>query len=165
MTDPEPDWLTGLRRKADILGDEWTGHLPLLLALYDDREAALRRAQERIRCWRDGVEPPALEDDDAIGPPDIRELIEAAPRFRGERADGGALCFVNDYEAIVSRSEIVAYGRALAWQDARIGELEAERDKLVRTLTLAKVLIQEGREVCAVDEIRATLREIGGDRG
>lgn len=84
----------------------------------------LHDAEERVRAWDGGFEPPALEDDSAIGPPDIQELIDMAPRFTGDRKGGPVKVELRDYEAIVSRSEIVAYGRALAWQQQRIRELE-----------------------------------------
>lgn len=86
----------------------------------------LEDANKRIRAWTDGMEPPALEDDSAIGPPDIKELVDAAPRFTGDRKGGPVNIKLETYEAVVSRSEIVAYGRALAWQQQRIAQLEKE---------------------------------------
>ena len=103
------------------------------------------RYEERIRCWADGYDPPALEDNDAIGPPDIQELIEAAPRFRGDRDGGPMDVKLEAYEMIASRSEIVAYGRALSWQQQRIAELEDERGWCyTRIHTLTKALQDAG---------------------
>lgn len=120
----------------------------------------IERAEERIRAWTDGVEPPALEDDSAVGPPDIAELIEAAPRFTGEREGGPVTVELEPYEAVVSRSEFVAYGRALAWQQRRIAELEAT----AKGLSQAAARLESDREynaglVAERDERIAELEE------
>lgn len=127
---------------------------------YVETEAACKRianAEDRIRAWTDGCEPPPLEDDSAVGPPDIAELIEAAPRFTGDREGGPVSVEMDTYEAVVSRSEIVAYGRALAWQQRRIAELEAA---CVRKNEDGAAAYEWGQhEKAEVDDLRGLIAE------
>ena len=136
--------------------------------------AAASRAQERVRCWTDGDDPPALEDADAIGVPDIRKLVDAAPRFRGDRDGGPVAITLENYQTVASRSEIVAYGRALAWQQRRIadqGERIAELERILREIgILADQIDAEGdHDFAGLPERVASLVgeawNRGGDRG
>lgn len=134
----------------------------------DEARETAKRAGDRIRAWTDGYEPPALEDDDAIGPPDIQELIEAAPRFRGDRAGGPVSISLEVYEAVVSRSEVVAYGRALAWQQQRIAELERERDEALASFRQARAEAEEAtreynRERAENAKLRAAAERLDRD--
>lgn len=99
--------------------------------LEDERDEWKRKAEaaeERLRCERDGIEPPAFEDNSTMSRLDLMELIDQAERLRGDREGGKKTVNLEPYECVASRSEFVVYAGEIrrTWQ--RIAELEAEKD-------------------------------------